>query len=142
MANRTISGVSSAPTEDDSRKRTIVAELIQSENKAVIDFAKQLVTTSFSAIGIVLALKDKWLGANALLWQKSLLGCAVALFLVASLLATMAAAAYRHHVSLSDYTDVDAELHRVARLRYRLTVSAFGFLLLATLIIAIIVICA
>jgi hypothetical protein len=142
MANRTISGVSSAPTEDDSRKRTIVAELIQSENKAVIDFAKQLVTTSFSAIGIVLALKDKWLGANAPLWQKALLGCAVALFLVASLLATMAAAAYRHRVSLSDYADVDAELHRVARLRYRLTTSAFGLLLLATLVIAIIVICA
>ena len=64
----------------------------------------------------------------------------MALFLVAGLLATTAAAAYRHRVSLSDYSDVDAELHRVARLRYRLTTSAFGFLLLATVVVAIIVI--
>lgn len=142
MANRTTSGVSSAITEDDSRKRTIVEELIRSENKVVVGFAKQLVTTSFSAIGVVLALKDKWLGANPPLWQKALLGSAVALFLVASLLATMAAAAYRHRVSLSDYADVDAELHRIAKLRYRLTTLAFGLLLLAIVAIAIIVICA
>ncbi len=142
MANRTISGESSAPTENDSRKRTIVNDLVQSENKVVADFAKQLVTTDFSAIGVVLALKEKWLGANAPVWQKALLGSAVALFLVSTLLATMAAAAYRHRVSLADYADVDAELHRIAKLRYRLTTLAFGFLLLATVVIATIVICA
>jgi len=43
MANRTISGESSALTEDDSRKRTIVKDLVPSENKVVADFAKQLV---------------------------------------------------------------------------------------------------
>jgi hypothetical protein len=142
MANPIISGVSSAPTDDDTRKQKLVSDLIQSENKTVIDFAKQLVTTSFSAIGVVLALKEKWVGANAALWQKALLGGAVALFLLAGLLATMAAAAYRHRISLSDYEDVDAELHRVASIRYRLTASAFGLLLLATLVIAIVVICA
>ncbi len=47
MANRTISGESSALTEDDSRKRTIVKDLVPSENKVVADFAKQLVTTGF-----------------------------------------------------------------------------------------------
>ena len=140
MANRRISGESSAPTEDDSRKRTIVKDLVQSENKVVADFAKQLVTTGFSAIGVVLALKEKWLGANAPLWQKAMLGSAVALFLVSTLLATMAAAVYRHRVSLSDYADVDAELHRVATLRYKLTTVAFALLLLATVVIAIVVI--
>jgi hypothetical protein len=142
MANRVIAGVSSALTEDDSHKRTVVKELIQSENKVIADFAKQLVTTGFSAIGVVLALKEKWLGAHAALWQKALLGSAVALFLVSTLLATMAAAVYRHRVSLSDYADVDAELHRIAKLRYKLTTVAFGLLLLATVVIAVIVISA
>jgi hypothetical protein len=100
------------------------------------------VTTGFSAIGVVLALKEKWLGAHAALWQKALLGSAVALFLVSTLLATMAAAVYRHRVSLSDYADVDAELHRIAKLRYKLTTVAFGLLLLATVVIAVIVISA
>jgi hypothetical protein len=142
MTNRTISGVSSAPTEDDSRKLKTVQDLVQSENKVIVDFAKQLVTIAFSAIGVVLALKEKWLGANAPIWQKAMLGVAVALFLTASLLATMAAAAYRHRVSLADYDNVDAELHRVAKFRYNLTTSAFGLLLVATVVIAIIFICA
>jgi hypothetical protein len=54
----------------------------------------------------------------------------------------MAAAVYRHRVSLSDYADVDAELHRIAKLRYKLTTVAFGLLLLATVVIAVIVISA
>lgn len=140
MANRIISGESSTPTKDDSRKRTIVRDLVQSENKVVADFAKQLVTTGFSAIGVVLALKEKWLGADARLWQKAILGSAVALLLVSTLLATMAAAIYRHRVSLSDYADVDAELHRVATLRYKLTIASGALLLLATIVIAIVVI--
>jgi hypothetical protein len=140
IAKRIISGDSSAPTEDDSRKRSIVKDLVQSENKVVTDFAKQLVTTGFSAIGVVLALKEKWLGANAPLWEKAVLGGVVALFLVSTLLATTAAAVYRYRVSLSDYADVDAELHRVATLRYKLTTAAFAFLVIATGVIAIFVI--
>jgi len=140
MAIRKVSGVSSAPAEDDIRRRTIVDELMQAESKAIIEFAKTLVTLSFSAIGVVLALKDKWLGPNPPSWQRALLGCSVALFLATSLLATMAAAAYGHRVSLSDFGDVDAELHRVARRRYKLTMSAFGLALLAVMVTAAMVI--
>jgi hypothetical protein len=127
-------------TEDDTRKRDVVKELIQSENKGIADFAKHLVTVSFSAIGFVLALKEKWLGTNAPLQQKVLLGLAIVLFMAAALLATMAAGIYQHRVSLSDYADVDTELHRVARLRYRLTRVGFAVLVLATILLATIVI--
>jgi hypothetical protein len=127
-------------TDEDLRKRDIVKALRESQNQRLVDFAKHLLTVSFSAIGVVLALKDKWLGTDAPPHKKLLLGIAIALFLATGLLATLAASIYTHRVSLSDYTDVDAELDRVARLRYRLTWIGFGLSAAATILVAIIAI--
>lgn len=136
MAGSTIPAVSSELTEEDLRKHAMVKDLMHSQNKVIADFAKHLVTVSFSAIGIVLALKDKWLGTNAPSYQELLLGIAIALFLVTGLVATLAVSAHILRVSLSDYADIDVELHRVARLRYRLTILGFGLSLVATIIVA------
>lgn len=136
MADHAIPGESSALTEEDSRKHDMVKELMQSQNKVIVDFAKHLMTVSFSAIGVVLALKDKWLSTDAPSHQELLLGIAIALFLATGLVATLAASAYIHRVSLSDYADVDAEQHRVARLRHRLTSLGFGLSAVATIIVA------
>ena len=136
MADDTIPAQSSALTEEDSRKYEMTKELMQSQNKVIIDFAKHLMTVSFSAIGVVLALKDKWLGTAGRPHQELLLGIAIVLFLATGLLATIAVSAYIHRVSLSDYADVDAEVHRVARLRYRLTILGFALCLVATVIVA------
>jgi hypothetical protein len=140
MAWQTIPGESSLLTEEDSRKRDMVKDLIQSENEVITEFAKHLVTVNFSAIGVVLALKEKWLGANPLFEQKMLLGIAVVLFLAAALLSTTAAGAYVHRVGLSDYSDVESELHRVARRRHTLTMLGFGVTVVGTMIIAFIAI--
>jgi hypothetical protein len=140
MADHPILAESSTLTDEELRQRDTVKELVKSQNQRIVDFAKHLVTLSFSAIGVVLALKDKWLGANALPHQKLLLGIAIALLLATSLVATIASSVYTYRVSLSDYTDVDVELQRVAMLRYRLTYLGFGLFVLATIIIAVVAI--
>src|SRR3954453_14749400 len=140
MAGPVVVGTSSALTGEDKRKRGIARQLFRSENKRLADYAKQLVTISFSAIGVVLGLKDKWLGKDAPSRQTGPLALAIALVLVAGLLSALAAGIYRHRVSLSDFDDVDAELQRVAKHRRRLIVAGFVFLMIATIIIAAIVI--
>jgi MFS family permease len=136
MAGPVIRGASSTPTEDDTRKRELVKELMKSENKSVADFAKHQVTLAFSAIGVVLALKEKWLGEHASSSQLVLLGVALALYLASALTSAVAAGVYGHRVSLSDYDDVDAELHRVAKLRYRLVIIGLILMAAATVIVA------
>jgi hypothetical protein len=56
---KVILGESSPPTDEDSRKRSAVKKLMQSENKVIVEFAKHLVTVDFSAMAVVLALKEK-----------------------------------------------------------------------------------
>jgi hypothetical protein len=134
-----ISGASSVPTKDDAENRAAVWKLIQSENRTVVGFAKHIVTVCFAAIGVTFTLQEKWLAGVAHPEQpKALLGIAVALYLGASLVASMAIAAYRLRVTLSDYGDVEAELGRVAVMRVRMTVAALVLLVLATVFISIV----
>jgi len=91
MTDDVVSGESSALTEEDQRKRKLVSKLIGSENKAIADFAKHLATIDFAAIGVVLTLKEKWLGASPPSWQQAALGLAIVLYLAAALLSSRAA---------------------------------------------------
>jgi hypothetical protein len=136
MADDVLRAESSPLTDEDTRKRDLVKELMQAQSKVILDFAKQLVTISFAAVGVVISLKDRWIGADAPSYQEALLGVAVALFLVSALVATLAASARGLRVSLSDYADVDVEVHRVATLRHRLTLLGFGLAAVATTVVA------
>jgi hypothetical protein len=138
MADPVVQGVSSELTDEDSRKRDLVKTLMTSENKAIAEFAKHLVTVAFSAIGVVLALKDKWLDSPAPFQQRMLLGIALVLFLAAALTSSLAAGVYGHRISLSDYEGVDAELHRVAMFRHRLTNLGLIFIAAATVVVVLI----
>jgi hypothetical protein len=124
------------PSADDLRRVGLVEKLLETENKAISDFAKHVVTVSFTAIGVVLTLKEKWLGAAPPGAAKSALGVAIVLYLAAGALASLAAGAFEHKVSLSDFGEVDAELRRVARKRHRLVSAAFALSLLATALVA------
>ena len=75
MADRTIPAESSVLTEEDLRKRDIVEELMQSQNQRIVDFAKHLLTVSFSAIGVVLALIVAY--AGLVFWVRGCCGYAV-----------------------------------------------------------------
>jgi hypothetical protein len=136
MAPVVIAAESSALTDDDVRKRGLVKKLMQSQNKVLIDFAKHLVTVSFSAVGVVLALKDKWVGASSVVGASWLLGIAIAMFLASGVTATIAVGVFIHRVNLVDYADAELELQRVATLRYRLTRLSLGLSLIATILVA------
>jgi hypothetical protein len=130
-------GAESVPlTEEDKVRQELVKELVQSPQKAHVEFAKHLMTVSFAAVGVLLSLKEKWLGdppaADALLW----LGIAIALFLASGTIATFAASAFLHRVSLADFGEIETELHRVARRRVHLTRAAFALLAIGTAIAA------
>jgi hypothetical protein len=135
---KTIRAESSALTPDDVRKQKIAAEFVQSQNIRLIDVAKQLVTICFSAVGIVLTLKEKWLGASPSVTARTALGVAIVLYLSAAVLTMLAAGAYRHRITTSDYGEVDAELQRVATIRYWLTSAGFCLILVATVIISVV----
>jgi len=134
MPEPPIRAESAALSDEDTRKRDLVKQLMQKQTDRLVEFSKHLLTVSFSAIGVVLALKDKWIGANEAN-KKLLLGIAMVLFLFTGLLATLAASVYTYRVSLSDYADVDAEVTRVARLRYKLTWLGFAAAALATILV-------
>lgn len=136
MPQHPIVAESSELSEDDLRKRDLVKDLVQNQNNVIVEFAKQLVTVSFTAIGLVLALKEKWLGAAARPYQMLLLGAAIVLYLATGLIATLAASAQLYRVSLADYANVDSEIARVAKLRFRLTMIGVGLCGLATILIA------
>jgi hypothetical protein len=122
MADPPIVGVSMELTDEDRERRAIVVALLKAENPTIIDFAKHLVTVSFTAVGVVVAFADKWVGPGANVGPKRVvLAVAIVMMLAAAALAAYAASASTYRVSLSDYDEVDAELHRVARRRYAVT---------------------
>jgi hypothetical protein len=127
---------SAPPTPEDERKRELVSQLLDSENGRLIDVAKHLATTCFSAVGVVLALHDKWVPAAAPPRVTTLLASAIVLYLGAGVSSLFSAGAYVHRVTLADYEDVDAERHRVATIRYRLVIAALVLFVTATLLIS------
>lgn len=137
MGQPIIAGESSVVTEEDVRKQGLVKDLIQNQTKVISEFAKQLVTMAFTAIGVVIAFKEKWLGATATRYQLLLLGVAIVFYLGAGLIGALAVSAQLHRVSLVDYADVDNEIARVVRLRFRLTMISFSLFAVATLLVAI-----
>jgi hypothetical protein len=137
MADQPIAGVSIELTDEDRERRAIVVALLKAENPTIIDFAKHLVTVSFTAVGVVVAFADKWVGPGANEGAKRLLlAVAIVMMLSAAALAAYAASASTYRVTLSDYDDVDAELHRVAKRRYTLTRAAMLLLVGAVMLLS------
>ena len=136
MPPRNVHAESSELTPEDRRKRKLASDLIRAQNDRLVTVAKQLGTLAFSAIGVVLSLREKWLGQHPAVMLKSALGIAAAMYLVAVVLAMFAAGIYVFRISRSDYGDVDNELLRVAATRYRLCLGALIGIVLATIAVA------
>ena len=64
MADEVIHATSEEPSAEDTRLRTLVTDLISQQNKAMIDLAKSMLTITFTAIGVVLALQENWFGGS------------------------------------------------------------------------------
>ncbi len=124
-------------TDEDLKRRAIVVALLQAENPTIIEFAKHLVTVSFAAVGVVVGLADKWVGVGENVGTKRLLlGVAIVLMLSSAACAAYAASAWTYAVTLSDYDEVENELHSVAKRRYRFTRVAMLLLVAAIIVLS------
>ena len=138
MPPQVIVAESSAPTPEDERQRLLVSQLLEAENGRLVDVAKHLATVCFSAVGVVLALHDKWVPTSAARSVTTALGGAIVLYLAAGVSSLFGAGAYVHRVTLADYAEVDVERHRVATIRFRLVILALALFVAATLLVSIV----
>jgi hypothetical protein len=96
MARTPIRATSAPPGPTDARHQDMVKELVLSQQKVLVDYGKQLATAAFAAIGLVFTLTDEWLGHAPDPGKVRLLGTAIALFLVTSVLGAAAAGVFHH----------------------------------------------
>lgn len=129
---------SEEPSDEDVRLRALVTELISQQNRAMIDLGKTMLTLTFTAIGVVLALHERWPGAptRSGAARTLLIAALVALFLSVPLYLTVVRG-YRVAVSPVDYQLVEEELSRLATLRNRLLTAGMGLTGAAALLLAV-----
>jgi hypothetical protein len=132
MAEAPIRATSTPPSPLDILNQQMVKELVQAQQKVLVDYGKHLATVAFAAVGIVFTMSDKWLGDTPAARDVRLLGLAVALYLATATLATVAAGVFLHRISLADPGEVEEELGRVARLRFWLASAGFFLFVIAT----------
>jgi hypothetical protein len=138
MADEVIHATSEEPSAEDARLRKLLTDLISQQNKTMIDLAKSMLTITFTAIGVVLALQEKWFGGPTLTGAaRGLVICALAaLFLSVPVYLTVIRG-YRMAVSTTDYQLVEEELSRLATLRSRLVNVGMVLTGLAAVLLAI-----
>jgi hypothetical protein len=138
MADEVIHATSEEPSAEDTRLRTLVTDLISQQNKAMIDLAKSMLTITFTAIGVVLALQENWFGGSEQTGAARglVVGALVALFLSVPVYLTVIRG-YRMSVSTTDYQLVEDELSRLATLRSRLVNAGMALTGLAAVLLAI-----
>lgn len=141
MANEVIRAASEEPSSEDVRLRKLVTELITQQNTAMVDLAKSMLTITFTAIGVVLALQEKWFGGAALTGgaRRLLIGALIALLFSVPVYLTVVKG-YRMKVSTTDYQNVEGELTRLAALRQRLLSIGMALTGLAAMLLAIAVV--
>lgn len=138
MTEEVIRATSEEPSAEDARLRSLVTDLISQQNRSLIDLAKSMLTITFTAIGVVLALQEHWFGgAKQTGTAKALVICAlVALFVSVPVYCTVIKG-YRMAVSTTDYQLVESELSRLATLRNRLVNAGMALTGLAAVLLAV-----
>jgi hypothetical protein len=123
---------SSSLTERDKENRALAYELIKNSNEVVTSFAKQMVTTSLSAVGVILALaKFRGITDHPDGWPLIVLALMCAGCLAAALIFAFALRARRIRVSLEDYADAPSQLLEAAHQREVLATAAVALLALS-----------
>lgn len=138
MATEPIRASSSAPTAEDERLRAITSDLISQQNKNLIDLGQKMLTLTFAAIGVVLAVQDQWFGGETTsATSRCLLIAALVVFLLSAPVYLLVVKGYKLAVTTDDYQDVEQELARLGRLRGRLTTTGTVMTGIATVLLAI-----
>jgi uncharacterized membrane protein len=138
MTDEVIRAASEEPSAEDVRLRGLVTDLISRQNQSMVDLAKNMLTITFTAIGVVLAFQQHWPGhANATGTEKALvIASLIALFLSVPVYCAVIKG-YRIKVSTSDYQDVEPELTRLASVRSRLVNTGMVLTSAAAILLAI-----
>jgi MFS family permease len=134
-----IEATSRPVTKDDEKKRDLAFEILRQSNVPSVDFAKLMVPTSLSTIGVTLALLKDWSspdtsGPPGRAWVVT--SCLLAL--ASTLIFATAAYARRVRISLADYEDVINEVLRAAESRRRLITVGLLILVLSILLAALV----
>jgi hypothetical protein len=137
MADEVIEATSEEPSAEDVRLRKLVTDLISQQNKAMIDLAKSMLTITFTAIGVVLALHKDWFGVSRQTGDKVLVVGALVTLLLSVPVYLIVIRGYRMAVSTTDYQRVEEELSRLATLRSRLVNAGMALTGLAAVLLAI-----
>jgi hypothetical protein len=137
MADEIIEAASEEPSAEDVRLRALVTDLISKQNQSMVDLAKNMLTITFTAIGVVLALEQHWPGGGAAGGAKALvISALVALFVSVPVYLTVIKG-YRLAVSTADYQLVESELSRLASLRSKLVNAGMVLTGVAAILLAI-----
>ena len=138
MADEVIQATSEEPSEEDIRLRKLVTDLISQQNKAMIDLGKIMLTLTFTAIGVVLALQERWFGGTSLSGtpRRLLIFALVALFASVPIYLTVVRG-YRMRVSTADYQLVEDEFLRLASMRNKLLTAGMILTGLAAALLAL-----
>ena len=137
MADEVIRATSEEPSAEDARLRNLVTDLISQQNKAMIDLAKSMLTITFTAIGVVLALQKDWFGISRQAGDRVLVVGALVALLLSIPVYLIVIRGYRMAVSTTDYQRVEEELSRLATLRSRLVNAGMALTGLAAVLLAI-----
>jgi hypothetical protein len=125
----TSAATSRSVTKRDRQNHALVLDLIKKSNQIVTSFAKQMVTTSLSAVGAILALaKFRGFETNSDTLARIGLIASCGLCLIASLVFALALRARRIAVSLDDFSDAPDQLLKLARHRELLTIGGLALL--------------
>jgi hypothetical protein len=136
MNERPLRATSRPLRETDTRKRDLAWEILRGSNEPVVGFAKLMVPTALSAIGVIVGLAQAGgrLATPGAPRALVLVGC----LLILGAMLLFAGVVYARHVRVSpdDYEAVLEELMRAASARHWLTTTALG-LLTAGIIVAV-----
>jgi hypothetical protein len=137
MADEAIQATSEEPSAEDVRLRKLVTDLISQQNKAMIDLAKSMLTITFTAIGVALALNKDWFGVSRQAGDRVLVVGALGALLLSIPVYLNVIRGYRLAVSTTDYQGVEEELSRLAALRSRLVNAGMALTGLAAVLLAL-----
>ena len=126
MTREHVQGTSRPLTELDDRKRDLAWDIVRQSNEVVVGFARLMVPTSLSALGVIVAIAGTRFAGAGDAGKRVLIGLSCLAVVVATGLFTHSIFARRLMVSAEDYQDVLAEIGAITSARRRETGIAFG----------------
>jgi hypothetical protein len=126
MTRQRVQGTSRPLSETDLRKRDLAWEIVRQSNEVVVGFAKLMVPTSLSALGVIVAIAGTRFAGGTDGGKRLLIGLSCLAVVLATVLFAHSIFARKLVVSAEDYQDVLADIGAITSARRRETGVAFG----------------